>query len=284
MMNPNEIHPHRTDVDQAVSVIARHSRLRPRLAMILGSGLGAVADQIQVEASIHYSDLPHFGRSLAAGHRGQLILGFLEEHPIVAMAGRFHFYEGWSMNQIVFPIAVLAALGAQELIVSNAAGGIRPGLKVGDLVLIRDSIQWMQGFAGLGRSGIDSAFQELPSFRGDMFDANWRDQIMAIARENEVPVHQGCYLASSGPTYETRAEYRMLRRLGVDVVGMSTVPEAWMGRRLGMKVLGISMVSNVADPDRPQVTNHSEVIDAGRVGSARIEVLIRKWLQCLSSS
>jgi purine-nucleoside phosphorylase len=283
-MYPNEVDSHRRNVDQAVSVISQHSRIRPRLAMILGSGLGSVADQIEVETSIDYVDLPHFGRSLAAGHRGQLILGSLEGCPIVAMAGRFHFYEGWSIDQIVFPVAVLSALGARELIVSNAAGGIRPGLKVGDLVLIRDSIQMMQGFAGLGRSGRQSAFDDRPSFRGDMFDAPWREQIMAIARQNEVSVHQGCYLASSGPTYETRAEYRMLRRLGVDVVGMSTVPEAWMARRLGMKVLGISMVSNVADPDRPQVTNHSEVIDAGRVGSVKIEVLIRNWLRSRSRS
>ncbi|MEM9828556.1 MAG: purine-nucleoside phosphorylase [Planctomycetota bacterium] len=285
-------------IEQTIACIASRFSTpvpRPAWGLILGSGLGGVADQIETQASIAYADLPGFAVPRAAGHAGRLILGRWQGVDVVAMAGRFHLYEGWSFDQITFPVAVMAALGATNLIVSNAAGGVRPGLRVGDLILIADSIDWMRGLGaggvglgaggmGLGAGGANPAHAGLggarspnPSGRrcdASMYDSQWRQWALRWARKLDVRLSEGTYLAMSGPTYETRAEYRMMRRMGVDVVGMSTVPEALHGYRLGMRVLGFSMVSNVANPDRPSETHHDEVIEAGKRGAQDLQRIL----------
>ena len=251
----------RLDADAAVRRIRQQSEMRPVFGLVLGSGLGGVADRIKIEAQFDYADLPHFGRVAAVGHRGRLLLGNLRGVPVAALDGRYHFYEGWSLDAVTLPIRVLAGLGAERLILSNAAGGVRPTLRVGDVVSIVDSMSWIGGLgAGADFDG--------PTPKSDGSDELWdvgeSERLRRAAVATGLSMSAGTYLAVPGPTYETRSEYRMMRAMGVDVVGMSTVPEAVAGRRAGMRVVGLSMVTNVADPDAPSVTTHEEVVEVGR--------------------
>lgn len=250
--------------------------------MILGSGLGGLADQIESPICLPFSKIPGFGPSTASGHRGELILGELEGETVVAMAGRFHRYEGWSNVQVAFPVRVMSRLGARMLLVSNAAGGVSPKLKVGDLVVIRDHINLM------GRPGIDfyenktlssSYGWEGPVRGGEIYDPTLAEQCRKVGLQNGFNVHPGTYLATLGPNYETRSEYRMMRRLGADVVGMSTVPEVIAAATEPMKILGLSMVSNVANPDDPVIADHAEVLEAGHAAAVKLELIVRSLIR-----
>lgn len=251
-------------------------RFQPIAGIILGSGLGGLADQITSPLKIDYESIPGFVQSTAGGHRGQLIFGLLQSAPVVAMAGRFHRYEGWTNDQAAFPVRVMHALGATSLIVSNAAGGVSPKLAVGDIVILKDHLNWMGGnfYFDQKRSN------EMPDHfggvnRGKFYDEQLADVAQLSAMKAGFSANFGTYLATLGPTYETRSEYRIMRQLGADVVGMSTVPEATVARYLGMRALGLSMVSNVADPDRPIAANHEEVIRAGQAAGAKMETIVR---------
>ncbi len=260
--------------EQAVAAIRARCDIVPGTAIILGSGLGGLAAKIDCPAAIRYSDVPGFARSTVAGHGGQLILGYLAGAAIVAMAGRFHRYEGWSNDQVAFPVHVMRQLGAQRLIVSNAAGGVSPKLAVGDVVIIRDHINLMGGLS----LGSDAAWQLSPLHHGDIYDRG----MSAIARRTGVQhsftAIEGTYLATLGPTYETRSEYRMMRRMGADVAGMSTVPEVLAASSIGMKVLGLSTVTNVANPDQAIQADHGEVLKAGQAAAVKMEVIVRAVL------
>jgi len=259
------------NVSPAVDYIRLRTSLRPIVAIILGSGLGDLADQRDRVTAIPYAEIPGVQSSSAAGHRGQLILGMLEHRPVVAMVGRLHRYEGWSNDEVTFPVEIVAALGARSLIVSNAAGGVSPQLRVGDLVTIRDHIDWIGGFS----RRYQKVFAPAPLRCAALYD----DRFAAIARrvgvEHQFNVWPGTYLATLGPTYETRSEYRMMRRIGVDVVGMSTVPEVMAAAALGMRIAGLSMVSNVASPDVARVADHGEVLAAGQQAAAKLEAIVR---------
>ena len=259
-------------------------------AIVLGSGLGGLADKIESPIAIDYNDIPGFARSTAGGHRGQLIVGTLAGKSVVAMAGRFHRYEGWTGAQVAFPIQVMQALGAGRLIVSNAAGGINPQFHVGDLMLIRDHINWLHGGGQIPGTGTacspdnceSVAAAETPwregtereDTGGAIYDASLCRIAHRAAIENGFTLQQGTYLATLGPTYETRAEYRMMRRLGADAAGMSTVGEVIAGAALGMRIVGISLISNVASVDRPLKANHEEVLKAGRAAAGKMERLV----------
>ncbi|MCA9140686.1 MAG: purine-nucleoside phosphorylase, partial [Planctomycetales bacterium] len=253
-------------------------------AIVLGSGLGSLADKIQSPIEIPFAQIRGFARSTAGGHRGQLIVGYLEGARVVAMAGRLHRYEGWTNRQVTFPIRVMHALGANRLIASNAAGGVNPRLRVGDIVVIKDHIDWLHptrrtrqtshrrsafgGSALQGESILGEPILGEPILRGtdeflvrrngNVYDSAMASQGLAAARDGGFTAIEGTYLATLGPTYETRAEYRMMRRMGADVVGMSTVGEVLVAADLGMTVLALSVVSNVADPDRANVADHAE--------------------------
>ncbi|KAA1257634.1 Purine nucleoside phosphorylase 1 [Rubripirellula obstinata] len=261
------------------------NRPRPKVGIILGSGLGGLADQISDALKIDYESIPGFVRSTAGGHRGQLIFGELQSVPVVAMAGRFHRYEGWTNDQAAFPVEVMHAIGADSLIVSNAAGGVSPKLAVGDIVILKDHLNWMGGTFQFNQARlIQKQGKESSEVIGGINRGQIYDQPMAkIAQESAMKAgfsaNFGTYLATLGPTYETRAEYRMMRKLGADVVGMSTVPEVLVANALGMRVLGLSMVSNVADPDRPNVANHEEVLLAGQAAGAKMETIVRGVLR-----
>jgi purine-nucleoside phosphorylase len=251
-------------------------------AIVLGSGLGPLAEKIETPIEIAFDQIPGFAVSTAAGHRGQLLFGTLGGAPLIAMAGRLHRYEGWSNSQVSFPIEVMHRLGASRLIATNAAGGVNPVLRVGDLVVIRDHIDWQyrrpNATPARGRRGTDTSGLQggLPNRIGSLYDRWMSATALSAARDGGFTAIEGTYLATLGPTYETRAEYRMMRRMGADVVGMSTVPEVLAAAKCPMPVLAMSIVSNVANPDRPNVADHAEVLEAGNAAAAKLERIVRR--------
>ncbi|EMI20723.1 Inosine guanosine and xanthosine phosphorylase [Rhodopirellula maiorica SM1] len=276
-------------IDQAAEFLRRQSDRVPTVAIILGSGLGGLAEKIQHPVVIPFPDIPGFAASTASGHRGQLILGELEQTRVVAMAGRFHRYEGWSRAEVSFPVFVMARLGATQLVVSNAAGGVNPKLNVGDIVVIRDHIDFMRGefqppnLTPQGSGLPEGTFGFSPLRHRDVYDPELSSIAMQASREHNFAAYEGTYLATLGPNYETRAEYRMMRRIGADVAGMSTVPEVLAAANLGMRTLGLSMVSNVANPDSAVVASHDEVLAAGLAAEGKMEAIVRAVLRKTSS-
>lgn len=260
--------------EQAVAVIRSRCDIIPGTAIILGSGLGGLAEKIERPTMISYCDLPAFARSTVGGHGGQLILGYLAGAAVVAMAGRFHRYEGWSNDEVAFPVHVMQRLGARRLIVSNAAGGVSPKLSVGDIVIIRDHINLMGG----PTIWPDIPWPVSPLHHGEIYDIGMSAIALRTSVQHGFTAVAGTYLATLGPTYETRSEYRMMRRLGADVAGMSTVPEVLAANSIGMKVLGLSMVTNVANPDQAIKADHVEVLEAGQAAAVKMEAIVRAVL------
>lgn len=248
----------------------------PSIAVVLGSGLGELADSIQQPVVIPYSDIPGCRHSSAAGHRGQLVVGRLESTTVIAMAGRLHRYEGWTNDDVVFPVRLMAALGVSSLVVSNAAGAVNPKLQVGDIVVIRDHINMIGGtFAWPPDRAVPGLMR-----RRDLYDPDMSRMAMRVGVQLGFNASAGTYLATLGPNYETRSEYRMMRRMGADVVGMSTIPEVLAAAHAGLRVLGLSMVSNVAIPDQPIKADHSEVLEAGRSAAVKMEAIVREVVRC----
>jgi purine-nucleoside phosphorylase len=244
------------DIDQAVAAIRLQWSGRTRIGIILGTGLSSVAGQIKAEATIDYAAIPHFPRSTTPGHTGQLVCGVLEGAPVVAMEGRFHSYEGYSLSQVTFPVRVMRALGADLLIVSNACGGMNPQYSQGDIMVIEDHINLMNGnpLIGVNDDRLGPRFPDMSA----PYDRKLIDQALEIARRENFVAHKGVYVAVTGPNLETRAEYRFLRMIGADVVGMSTVPEVLVAVHAGMRVLGLSIVTDLCLPDalRPAILEH----------------------------
>lgn len=248
----------------------------PRVAVVLGSGLGGFAAAIEQPRSLAYREIPYFARSTASGHRGEIVAGFLGRKkpvPVVAMAGRLHCYEGWTVDQVTFPVCVLAALGTEVLILSNAAGGLNPNYRVGDIMVIRDHINFMHRRWTAVDDQNDMEMEDRRILH-DPYDPMLSAVALRAARRGDFAAWEGTYLATLGPSYETRAEYRMMRRIGADAVGMSTVPEVIAAARQGMRVLAISMISNVARPDVRVETSHQQVLEAGRHAEPRIGQMV----------
>jgi purine-nucleoside phosphorylase len=240
-------------IDEAAAVIRTHASGRPRVGIILGTGLGTLAAEIAQDARIDYAAIPHFPRSTTPGHAGHWVSGTLAGVPVVAMEGRFHAYEGYSHDQITFPVRVMRALGAEVLIVSNACGGMNPHYARGDIVVIEDHINLMHGNPLVGPND-DRLGPRFPDMSAP-YDQALLEQALQIARREGFIAHKGVYVAVTGPNLETRAEYRFLERIGADVVGMSTVPEVLVAVHAGMRVLGLSIVTDMCLPDalRPAV-------------------------------
>ncbi len=260
--------------EQAVTLIRSQCDIIPDTAIILGSGLGGLSAKIENATAISYDKIPGFARSTVGGHVGQLIVGQLAGCPIVAMVGRLHRYEGWSNDQVSFPVRAMGRLGAKRLIVSNAAGGVSPKLAVGDIVIIRDHINLMGGRWTCS----DTAWPHSPLHHGEIYDSRMADIARTAAVEHRFTAVEGTYLATLGPTYETRSEYRMMRRIGADVAGMSTVPEVLAATSIGLRVLGLSVVTNVANPDQAINADHGEVLAAGQAAAVKMEVIVRAVL------
>lgn len=248
----------RNQIEEATGAIQSSCRLEPAIAIILGTGLGTVAEQIEVAARIDCADVPHFPVSTVDGHAGEIILGNLAGKPVVAFSGRFHLYEGYTSQQVTFPVRVAKALGAQVLIVSNAAGGLNPQFKAGDLMLITDHINLMGDNPLIGPND-DSLGPRFPDMC-EPYSNDLASLAEAVALENGIRLQRGVYAACSGPCLETRAEYRFMRTIGADAVGMSTVPEVIVAVHAGLKVLGLTAVTDECFPDALEPANIDKII------------------------
>jgi purine-nucleoside phosphorylase len=261
---------HTTDgmVAAALAAIRRHWADQPQDAIILGTGLGGLADEIRSAAVIPYGDVPGFPCSTALAHKGQLVCGELAGRCVVAMQGRCHFYEGHSFEQLGFGTRVMAALGAQRLIASNAAGGLNPQFVSGDVMVIDDHINFMfQQPTGGNRAKVQHYYCR-----------QLIEQALALARRENIVLQRGVYVGVTGPNYETRAEYRMFRRIGADAVGMSTIPEVLTAASCGMQVLGFSAITNIARPDAPREVTAQEVVDVAACAAPKIQRLLMRLL------
>ena len=262
---------------EAVQAIQTRTSLKPEVGVILGSGLGDLATEIAEPAIVPYADIPHFARSTVKGHAGRLIIGLLENVPVVAMQGRFHLYEGYHLQVLTLPVRVMRQLGAHTLIVTNAAGGVNPAYRPGDFMLIRDHIN-MPGLAGanplLGPN--DERFGGRFPPLAHAYDAQLRALAHSIAASSpEIMLHEGIYTMVGGPNYETGAELRFLRAVGTDAVGMSTVPEVIVARHAGMQVLGLSLITNTATGNETGEVDHAEVLAAADAVRPRFAALVR---------
>ncbi|HLQ44422.1 MAG TPA: purine-nucleoside phosphorylase [Planctomycetaceae bacterium] len=264
-------------IDEAVAVVRSRWSGIPKVGLILGTGLGGLAEQVTHKAIVRYDDIPHFPTSTVQSHAGQLVCGVLRGVPIVAMEGRFHFYEGYSLQQVTFPVRVMKALGADTLIVTNAAGGMNPKYELGDVVVIDDHINLM-GDNPLRGINDDSLGPRFP----DMCEPYSRELsalALQAASELGIKAHQGVFIAVAGPNLETRAEYRMLRGMGADVVGMSTVPEVLVAKHAGLKVLGFSIVTDLCVPDALEPVELKKILAVAALGGEKLARLIPKVLE-----
>ena len=235
---------------------------KPKVGLVLGSGLGDYADHIKVEATVDYKDIEGFPVSTAPGHIGRFVFGYVEDVPVVCMQGRVHYYEGYDMTDVVLPTRLMGLLGAEVLFLTNASGGIKVGFKAGDLMLISDHISFFVP-SPLRGENIKELGVRFPDM-SHVYDEELKQTVRECAADMHLPLKEGVYIQTKGPAYETPAEINLCRTLGADVVGMSTVAEAIAGRHMGMRVVGISCVSNLAAGISPTPLSEQEVIDAGK--------------------
>ena len=262
-----------TKINEAVAFIKNRYDQQPSVGIVLGSGLGNFTKEIEIEKEIPYSDIPHFPESTVEGHSGKLIFGVVSGKKVVAMAGRFHFYEGYTADQIVFPIRVMKFLGIQTLLLSNAAGGVNTAFKVGDLMIITDHISQLTPNPLIGKN-----HKELGPRFPDMSEPYNKELIKkmkAIAAEKNIAVKEGVYVAVTGPTFETRAEYKMIHVLGGDVVGMSTVQEAITAIHMGLPVFAMSVITDVGLREEENVITHEEVLQAAKEAEPNFAILFK---------
>ncbi len=245
-------------VDVAVAAVREKTAHQPRVGIVLGTGLGGLVDQVRTEAVVPYEQIPGFPAPTVESHSGRLIFGSLGETPVVVMQGRFHKYEGYSLQQVTFPVRVLKRLGAETLVVTNVSGGMNPLWRAGELVLIDDHINLLGDNPLVGPND-DSFGPRFPDM-SEPYDRELQRVTMAAAMELGIQLNRGVYVAWTGPALETRAEYRMLRAMGADIVGMSTVPEVIVARHMGMPVLGVSIITDECFPDALEVAVFSEII------------------------
>ena len=270
--------PTRQHFAEAAAAIRGFSALQPEIALVLGSGLNPLAEQIDGAVSVPYADIPHFPVSTIPGHQGRLVIGRLEGRPVIVMQGRAHYYEGYSMQHITMPVRVFRQLGVETLILTNAAGGLNKQYHTGDMMLLTDHINFV-GMAGENplRGPNDPTLGPRFLDMSKTYDRQLRELALAVAAQNDLPLHQGVYVGLAGPTFETPADVRFLRMIGADAVGMSTVPEAIVARHGGMRVMGVSGISNVAIDviDGEGEASHEEVLEAGALLVPRMTSLVR---------
>ena len=269
-------------IDRAADAIRKRTSYRPRVGLILGSGLNGLADSVQKADIIPYGELPNWPVSTVQGHAGRLVIGELEGQTALVMQGRIHFYEGYSMSQITLPVRVMLRLGLQMMFVTNAAGGVNPDFSPGDVMLITDNLNLiaMMGGNPLMGPNIDELGPRFPDM-SQAYDRKLMDLARQVASNENIPLREGIYCALSGPSFEGPADLRFLRGIGADAVGMSTVPEVIVARHGGMRVMGLSGISNKANLDGSTATTHEEVIEAGKVITPKIEKIIRGVLRSL---
>lgn len=256
---------------EAKQYLEKIIQVKPEIAIILGSGLSPLADRLEDSITIPYKDIPHFPVSTVKGHKGNLIVGKIKNKYVLCMQGRFHYYEGYTMQQVTFPIRVMQMLGIKTLIVTNAAGGINKSFKAGDIMLITDHISRMPNpLIGPNEEILGERFPSMTN----IYDKNLRQLALEFAQNNNITLKQGIYVGNTGPSFETDAEYIMFRQLGISAVGMSTVPEVIVAAHAKMKVLGFSVISNVFNEDILQEPTHEEVLENVSLANVKlIEIL-----------
>ncbi len=267
-------------IREAAAMITEKCLIQPRIGLILGSGLGGLASEVQDAVTIPYRQIPHFPDSTVIGHEGQLVIGTLSEQPVVVMQGRFHLYEGHSMETVTFPIRVLKELGVEILFITNAAGGINKKFQPGDLMVIKDHVNMMgrNPLVGPNDEQLGPRFPDM----SQAYDPELRKLAEQVAAKQGTELQTGVYVGVLGPSYETPAEIRMFGQLGCDAVGMSTVPEVIVARHAGIRVLGVSCISNMAAGILPQPLSHEEVMETGERVKEKFARLIRGILQEMS--
>jgi len=278
-----DLQPSRAEIRAAAEFISQRTTVRPLAGLILGSGLAGLAAEVAQSVTIPYADIPGFAPATVEGHPGELVLGRLQGCPVMMMSGRVHYYEGYPMSQVTFPIRVMWALGVKYLVVTNAAGALDPSFRPGDLMLITDHIG-LVNMVGLNPLRGPNDPEIGPRFP-DMsraYDPELRQLALQVANELGLPLHQGVYIMLSGPSFETPADLRFLRLIGADAVGMSTVPEVTVAHHAGIRVLGISGISNAAVMEPGAATlSHEEVLAAGKTIVARLSPLLKEILRRL---
>lgn len=263
-------------MEEAAAAISGAWSETPQAGIILGTGLGSLVEQIEVAASLDYEEIPNFPRSTATSHRGRLVCGVLEGKPVIAMDGRFHMYEGYSLKDITLPVRVMKHLGAETLVVSNACGGMNPYYKCGDIMLIDDHINLLgdNPLIGINDDRLGPRFPDM----SEPYSFALIDKAMEIARRNNIHVHRGVFVAVSGPNLETRAEYRFLRSIGADVVGMSTVPEVIVAVHCGLKVVGFSIITDMCFPDSLKPAVVEEIIANANAAEPNLRLLVSQLI------
>jgi len=278
-MKHDSVADFRAKRDEALAFIQSKTDFRPDYLIILGTGLGRLAAQIEVATSIPYNEIPHFPVSTVESHAGRLLFGTLSGKKVVAMQGRFHFYEGYSMQQIVFPVRVLKALSVNTLLVSNACGGMNPNYRRGDIMCITDHINLIgdNPLIGANDNELGPRFPDM----SEPYTRSLVDLADQVAMSKGIKMHHGVYVAVSGPNLETRAEYRFLRQIGGDVVGMSTVPEVITAVHMGMNVLGISVITDECFPDSLKAVEMKEILEAADMAEPKMTAVIMGVLEQL---
>ena len=264
-------------IDAAVAAIRRKSDLAVTTGIVLGTGLGNVARQIENAVTIPYAEIPGFAESTVASHAGQMILGTIGGVPVAAMEGRFHYYEGYSLDQVTFPVRVIKGLGATSLVVTNACGSLNPMHRKGDIMIIDDHINLM-GVNPLIGPNDESLGVRFPDMC-EPYSKEYADLALSIARGHAVPAHRGVYAAMTGPCLETRAEYRMLRIMGADAIGMSTVPEVIVAVHAGLKVVGFSVLTDVCLPDSLEPCKIEEIIAVANASGILMEKVLLDFVR-----
>ena len=249
----------------------------PEIGIILGTGLGGVAKTIRVEKEIPYHDIPNFPVSTVSGHTGALIYGELSGRKVLAMQGRFHYYEGWEMSEVTFPVRVMKLLGIEKLLVSNASGGVNPDFEVGDIMIITDHINFMPEHPLRGEN--DSRFGPRFVDMHEPYDLEMIGVMKEVAREKSIAVKQGVYLALQGPTFETPAEYRMVKLVGADTVGMSTVPEVIVARHMDIKCFGLSVITDLGIEGKIEPVSHEAVQEAAKGSEEKLKDLVLEFIR-----
>jgi purine-nucleoside phosphorylase len=270
------------EYDEIANRIREQVSSRPRVGLILGSGLGQLAESVENAIKIPYNAIPHWPVSTVIGHSGRLVVGQLEGQNVLVMQGRAHYYEGYSMSEVGLPVRVMQRLGVESLIVTNAAGAVNPDFSPGDLMLITDHLN-LVGMAGrtpLRGPNLDELGPRFPDM-GQAYDRQYGALARQVAVENNIQLQEGVYICLAGPSFETPADLRFLRAIGADAVGMSTVPEVTVARHGGTRVLGISGISNKANLDGNTLTTHEEVLEAGQVIVPKLTALIRGFLRSI---
>lgn len=267
----------REKIAEAKKFIESRSKVKPKIGIIVGTGLGTLAKEIEIKAIVPYSDIPHFAVSTAPGHEGNLILGKLSGKMIMAMQGRFHLYEGYSLEEITFPIRIMKEMGVELLIESNVAGGMNPNFKAGDLMIITDHIN-LTGNNPLIGPNDERLGPRFPDM-SEPYDKRLIELANRIAIEEKIGIHKGVYVGLTGPNFETPAEYRFLRLIGADAVGMSTVCEVIVARHSGLRVLGMSCITDECIPDRLEPVNFRKLIQVAQKVEPNLASLVKRLLR-----